>query len=77
MVNKEFMKKKNELTKKYFDQVAGISEFNDVDLDVAFEMLLANARNRGKGYPLYEGCGEMDYDLFDVDVAALDALRRV
>jgi len=77
MVNRDFMTKKNELIKKYYDQIAGISIHNEVDLGVAFEMLLANARNRGKGYSLYEGAGEIDYDALDKDIAELDVLRRV
>lgn len=77
MVNREFMAKKNELIKKYWDNIVGISNENEVDIVVAFEMLLANARNRNGNYALYEGVGEIDYEEFDKDVAELDATRRV
>ena len=77
MVNKEFMAKKNELIKKYWESVVGISNENNVDIGVAFEMLLANARNRKTGYPVYAGVGEIDYDELDKDIAGLDATRRV
>lgn len=77
MVNKEFMAKKNELIKKYWESVVGISNENNVDIGVAFEMLLANARNRNTEYPVYVGAGEIDYKELDKDIAELDATRRV
>lgn len=49
MINKVFAEKKAELEAKYHDRVAGISKTQNVDMGVAFDMLISNAE-RGTNY---------------------------
>lgn len=49
MINKVFAAKKAELEAKYAARVAGISKTQNVDMGVAFDMLISNAE-RGTNY---------------------------
>jgi hypothetical protein len=65
------------IKEKYHDQIAGISEYNNVDLNVAYLMLIRNPINIDDGVSVYQGAGEIDYDELRKDIAVLDSLRRV
>ena len=76
MVNKEFMAKRNELIKKYFDNISIASSDHNVDVGIAFEMLLANVRSKEAGLDAQYAVGAVDYAELEKDIAELDALRR-
>lgn len=63
---------------KYYDNVAGISKKNNVDMGVAFDMLLANydAMCKGQYSEIKPGGGILNYAELGTDINQLDKYRR-
>lgn len=77
IINEEFKKKEEEIQRKYDRYISDVSYANNVDLRVAYLMLVQNVRNKKEGLPLYPGAKFVDYDALEKDLDELDALRRV
>lgn len=77
IINEEFKKKEEEIQRKYDRYISDVGYANNVDLRVAYLMLVQNARSRKEGLPLYPGAQFVDYDALEKDLDELDALRRV
>ena len=75
IMNELFTAKKEELEAKYDERIRGIAIENDVDLGVAFDMLVANAE-RGTAYPGAGNCTVEEWAEIVKDVADLRALGR-
>lgn len=67
---------------KYANEIATISREHDVDLGVARDHLIANARNRNKlvgemngdesRYYKFTGCETLDYEALDAEIKVLE-----
>lgn len=74
-MNEAFVTKKEELEAKYKTQIDGLSRVNNVDLGVAFDLLLSNVERD----TTYVGGGRMTTEAWAElvqDVADLRALGR-
>lgn len=73
-----FDKQKDNMELKYAANIAGISRANNVDLGVAFDMLLANYRFvcQGNFAEVYPGGGPLDFGELGADIKLLDEARR-
>lgn len=62
---------------KYDDAICGISNFNNVDKGVAFDMLVYNYRAvcKGEFFEVKKGGGVIDYAELGADIKKLDSLR--
>lgn len=72
-----FKNKQKELAEKYLENIEGLANYNNVDLGVAFDMLVSNAKQMmaGKITDYYRGGGKLDFDELIQDVQELDACR--
>ena len=75
MINKAFEEKKEELEKKYDAKIRGIAIANDVDMGVAWDMLVSNAE-RGSVYPGAGRCTTEEWAELIEDIKAMRALGR-
>jgi len=77
-LNDIFKARKEMMEKKYAAQIAGISHYNNVDLGVAFDMLVYNYRAvcAGDFAEVKKGGGVIDYAELGADMKLLDEVRR-
>lgn len=73
-----FKEQKKVMEEKYKANIIGISNFNNVDLGVAFDMLVYNYRAvcKGEFSEVKAGGGVIDYAELGADVNKLDDARR-
>jgi len=78
-MNAAFKQKYDEMMAKYHQNIAGISRANNVDMGVAFDMLVCNAKSLKSGdlAEIKPGGGKLDYYELMNDVVELDNRRRV
>ena len=69
--------KQKELAEKYQENIEGLATYNNVDMGVAFDMLVSNAKQMiaGKVTDYYKGGGKLDFDQLIEDVLDLEASR--
>lgn len=77
-LNELFKEQQRMMELKYQAAIAGISRANNVDLGVAFDMLLANYRFvcAGDFAEVYPGGGPLDFGELGADIKKLDEARR-
>lgn len=73
-----FKERKRMMEEKYKAAIIGISNYNGVDLGVAFDMLVYNYRAVCKGEfdEVKKGGGVIDYAELGADIKILDDVRR-
>ena len=77
-LNDIFKARKEMMELKYKKNIEGISNTNNVDMGVAFDMLLTNYRYvcEGNFAEVYPGGGVIDFGELGADIKLLDEVRR-
>lgn len=78
LIKNEFNAQLDFMKEKYAENIKGISAANNVDMGVAFDMLVYNYRTicMGDFTEVKRGGGIVDYAELGADIKKLDAARR-